>query len=624
MAKLGDMLVDEGLITRDQLQKALSMQKQKHEFLGSILVKNKFIEESALLDILTRQTGYPIIDLGNVELSENLKKLVPWEMARKDLLVPVQEMGSMLHVAMVNPENPAIIDNLAFRTGKKIKVSLTGYESLQKAWNKLYGDIEELETDMLVKGLDGLRDKMIKKAKQLSSEMAIVGKDYSAVEEEDDSVPEEEPKDIDVEEFDEIVTGALGSMEVVTETKDEESAFGLSVAAEAPPIINLVNGILLKAINMGASDIHIEPFEKEFRVRFRIDGVLHLVMKLPTSVKNSVTSRLKIMASCDIAERRIPQDGRVKVKLGKTKQVEFRVNMLPSVFGEKIVIRVLGQTNLQPHVKELGFAEKQLADVLEAIRAPYGMILVTGPTGSGKSTTLYTALNQLNTIEKNITTAEDPVEFNLHGVTQVPVRAAIGFTFALALRAFLRQDPDIIMVGEMRDAETCTIGVRAALTGHLVFSTLHTNDAPSTVVRLLDMGVDKFLVAAATKLVIAQRLVRRICKNCAEEVPLDDNDRQQLQILSISEEIIQGLNPVKGKGCEKCNKIGYKGRAPVFEVMPVKDEKLIEAITTNQPTEVLAKVCREIGIWSLKDSAIDLVRKQITTLDEAFKIAVAK
>ncbi|MGE4158938.1 MAG: GspE/PulE family protein, partial [Planctomycetota bacterium] len=568
MAKLGEMLVNEGLITPEQLQEALSIQQRKKSFLGETLIEQKFLTEDQLLDVLTRQTGSPIIDLGEMSFDKELAKLIPWDMARKHNCLPVKVTGKILHVAMTDPTNALAIDDIAFRTNKTVKTFLTGVKALKYGWEQIYGFKDE--SAKIKKNLDADEAALLNKNAASDNKMAISSKDWAAPDGEEDAGVPQEMEQVNIDQFDDIVGAALDDIEVVKDKDEKRNTLSLSVAAEAPPIIKMVNGILLKAIEMGASDIHIEPFEKIYRVRFRIDGVLHQVMNLPVSVKNAVTSRLKIMSEIDITERRIPQDGRIKIKIARGKSMEFRVSSLPTVFGEKVVMRLLGQGKLGKHVNELGFSDKQLADVTEAVNNPYGMILVTGPTGSGKSTTLYTALNMLNEPDTNIVTAEDPVEFNLPGINQVMVKPAIGFTFEAALRSFLRQDPDIIMVGEMRDLETAAIGIKAALTGHLVMSTLHTNDAPSTITRFIDMGIDSFMCAAAIKLVIAQRLVRRLCPECAVPIEsLTDQEAAMLSALGHEKDEVMSWGVKQAKGCDKYAKIGYKKRKPVFEVLPI-------------------------------------------------------
>ena len=423
---------------------------------------------------------------------------------------------------------------------------------------------------------------------------------------------DDEGPSVNVDEFDKIVGSALDNVDVIEDEKDE----GVIKDVEAP-IIKLVNGILVNGIKSGASDIHVEPYENSLRVRYRVDGVMYTVMNLPTKIRAALTSRLKIMSKLDIAERRLPQDGRIKLKLGKKRDIDFRVSVLPTLFGEKTVLRILDKSNLQVDLTKLGFEQSALDDFLEALNKPFGMILVTGPTGSGKTTTLYSALHYLNKPDTNIMTAEDPVEFNFMGINQVHVREDIGLTFASALRSFLRQDPDIIMVGEIRDFETAEIGVKAALTGHLVLSTLHTNDAPSTVSRLLNMGIEPFLVSSAVVLILAQRLARKICQQCkdVEKVPV-----VALVKLGFSEEEADKITCYKGKGCPACNNTGYKGRIALYEVMPVKDE-LKELILEGASSAELKKTAIRLGMKSLRMSGLTKVADGVTTIDEVLRVS---
>jgi type IV pilus assembly protein PilB len=416
---------------------------------------------------------------------------------------------------------------------------------------------------------------------------------------------------IDVDEFDQVVDKALDNVEVVEEKDDAES-----VKEVAQPIVKLVNGILINAIKARASDIHIEPYENSLRVRQRVDGVMYTVMNLPVKIKNAVTSRLKIMANLDIAERRPPQDGRIKLKLGKKREIDFRVSTVPCLFGERTVLRILDKSNLQVDLTKLGFEEDSLQDFMAALDKPYGMILVTGPTGCGKTTTLYSALHHLNKIGVNVSTAEDPVEYNFLGINQVLVKEDIGLTFAAALRSFLRQDPDIIMVGEIRDFETAEIAVKAALTGHLVLSTLHTNDAPGTISRILNMGIEPFLVAASVILIASQRLVRVICTECKEE---EEMSAQALIGLGFSEEEAKSIKCYKGKGCSVCNNSGYKGRIALYEVMPLKDE-LKEMILEGASADELKKTALRIGMKTLRMSGLSKIKNGITTAEEVMRV----
>jgi type IV pilus assembly protein PilB len=419
---------------------------------------------------------------------------------------------------------------------------------------------------------------------------------------------------VDVDDFDKLVTGAVDTVEVVEEELDEKAIEDVDA-----PIVKLVNGILIKAIKMGVSDIHIEPYEKSFRVRYRLDGVLRKAMGLPLKIRNAIISRIKIMSKLDIAERRLPQDGRIKLKLGKKKDMDFRVSVLPCLFGEKVVMRLLDKSNLQLDMTKLGFEEQALADFQNALHKPFGMILVTGPTGSGKTTTLYSALHQLNQISENIMTAEDPVEFNLAGINQVQMHDEIGLNFAAALRSFLRQDPDIIMVGEIRDYETAEIGVKAALTGHLVLSTLHTNDAPSTINRLLNMGIEPFLVSSSVILILAQRLLRRICAGCKQPVEVNP---QALIELGFKPEEAETMTVYHGKGCAVCSGTGYKGRVALYEVMPIS-ERIRDLILQGASTSEIKNAAVEGGMNTLRMSGLAKVKQGQTTIEEVIRVTFA-
>src|SRR3989338_6052283 len=467
--RLGDLLVNEGLITQENLQRALAEQKGSNEKLGSILVRLNLIQEDQLIGFLSRQYGIPSITLSQLDIDPEVVKLVPAQIAKKYEVLPVKRTGNALTLAMADPTNVFALDDVAFMTNLQVLPVVASQGAIRQTIERLYEPQASAFSEVI-------------------TAMEGEAPDVELVEGGEDTAPSK----IDI--------------------------FELKDASEEAPVVKLVNIILTDAIRRGASDIHLEPYEKVFRVRYRIDGVLAEVMKPPFKLKNAIVSRLKIMSNLDIAERRLPQDGRIKMKLGKDKEMDYRVSVLPTLFGEKVVLRLLDKSNLQLDMTKLGFEEKALKDFKDAIEKPWGMVLVTGPTGSGKTTTLYSALSELNKTSDNISTAEDPVEFNLAGINQVQMHEAIGLNFASALRSFLRQDPDIIMVGEIRDFETAEIAVKAALTGHLVLSTLHTNDAPSTVNRLLNMGIEQFLIASATNLILAQRLARKICKDCKEEV----------------------------------------------------------------------------------------------------------
>ena len=560
-SRLGEMLVKAGLITQDQLSKALAQQEVSGGRIGTNLVKLGFITEDEITSFLSRQYGVPSINLSHFEIDPQVVKLVPPEIAHRHLVIPINRTGSVLTVAMADPSNIFAIDDIKFMTGYKVEPVVAAESAIKSTINKYYDTTGEVE-------------KLIK---------AAGGEEITAL--------------IEEEEID------------VTQ---------LQQATEEAPVVKLVNLILSDAVKKGASDVHIEPYEKAFRVRYRIDGVLYEVMSPPLKLKDAITSRLKIMARLDIAERRLPQDGRIKLKVA-AKELDFRVSTLPTLFGEKVVLRILDKSNLVLDMARLGFDPQALKDFEQAILQPYGMILVTGPTGSGKTTTLYSALNRLNKPETNIMTAEDPVEYNLPGINQVQTKPEIGLTFAAALRSFLRQDPDIIMVGEIRDYETAEIAIKAALTGHLVLSTLHTNDAPSTVSRLINMGVEPFLVAASTNLILAQRLVRKICFACKEEVHVP---AQALVGLGFGPEEVKGLKVYKGKGCMTCSDTGYKGRVALYEVMVMK-ESVKDAVLEGASVGELRELARKNGMKTLREAGLQKIREGVSSIEEVMRVTLS-
>lgn len=556
--RIGDLLVREGLITREQLQHALQEQRGTGLRLGYTLVKLGLIQEVEITKMLARQYRVPAVDLSRFEVDPKIIKLIPPDVAVKHHVLPLKRDGRTLTVAMAEPTNVSILDDLKFITRYDIFPVIAGEYTLRNAIERYYEQTDaQLET--LLK---------------------------------------------DIEEADDL--------EVIEE--EEEDADATAQMVDDAPVVKLINGILTDAVKRGASDIHIEPFEREIRVRYRIDGALLEVMKPPIKLKAALNSRIKIMSSLNIAERRVPQDGRIKLKMGN-KVVDFRVSTLPVIFGEKIVLRILDKGNLTLDLTKFGFEHKAEKDFMRAIMNPYGMVLVTGPTGSGKTTTLYSALSKVNTIEVNIMTAEDPVEYNIGGINQVLVRSEIGMTFAAALRAFLRQDPNIIMVGEIRDLETGGIAIKAALTGHLVLSTLHTNDAPSTVTRLIDMGLEPFNVASAVNLVTAQRLVRRICKDCKRE---HKYSIEEMTALGFTDDRLKGLTFYKGEGCDACGRTGYKGRQGLYEVMPLSAE-LRRIILKGGSAADIREQALEEGMLTLRMDGMKKVEKGITTLDEVVK-----
>jgi type IV pilus assembly protein PilB len=561
-SRIGELLVREKMLSLQQLQQAQDEAKRTGKRLGATLARLGYVNDQALTQFVAKQYSLPSINLAEIEIDAAVLKLIPRETCEKHQVIPVRRNGPTLIVAMADPSNIYAIDELKFLTQYNIEPVVASEASVESALSRYYDKGPDL--DQMVEGLD------------------VDNVDYSSVA--DDSV-----NVVDLE----------------------------NQAGEAP-VVKLCNAILLSAIKKKASDIHVEPYEKQFRVRFRLDGILQEEMRPPIKLRNAITSRLKIMASLDIAERRLPQDGRIKLKIGGNREMDFRVSVLPTLFGEKIVMRLLDKASLQLDMTKLGFDIGPLDHFKYAIKKPYGMVLVTGPTGSGKTTTLYSALSELNTIDRNISTAEDPIEYNLHGINQVQMHEDIGLNFATALRAFLRQDPNIIMVGEIRDFETAEIAVKAALTGHLVLSTLHTNDAPSTVSRLLNMGIEPFLVTASVNLVVAQRLARRICENCrnpAEKHP------EALQKMGMTEEQIRGAKIMKGKGCGICNNTGYKGRVALYEVMPFTDPLKELVLQGASAAELKAEMIRG-GTQSLRMAGIAKILEGMTTPEEVLRTTV--
>jgi type IV pilus assembly protein PilB len=556
--RLGELLVRENLISLQQLQRAQDEQRKTGGRIGSLLVKNGAIAEQDLTSFLAKQYGVPAINLKDFDVEDEVLKLIPRGTAEKHICIPVNRAGASLIIAMADPSNIFAIDDIKFLTGYNVEVVVAPEQAIKEAIDRYYAE-KGPSYDELMQGMD-------------DSEVSFV------------------------------------------DSEAAEDAVDLEKSAEEAPVVKLVNLILLDAIKKGASDIHVEPYEKDFRVRFRIDGTLYEVMKPPMKLRNAMISRLKIMSSLDISERRLPQDGRIKLKLGKGKEMDFRVSVCPTLFGEKVVMRLLDKSNLQLDMTKLGFEEKQLKDFLEAIDRPYGMVLVTGPTGSGKTTTLYSALSKLNEVAWNISTAEDPVEFNFFGINQVQMHEDIGLNFAAALRSFLRQDPDIIMVGEIRDFETAEIAVKAALTGHLVLSTLHTNDAPGTISRLLNMGIEPFLVTASLNVIVAQRLCRRLCPACKK--PATQVEDQALLDAGFAPEELGTFQVLEPAGCKDCNDRGYRGRVAVYEVMPLWDG-LKELIINGSSTAELKQEAIRLGFQTLRMSALRKVKEGMTSLSEA-------
>jgi len=595
--KLGDMLRDQGVITDEQLRKALEQQKAAGGRIGYHLVQMGFVTEEQVTTCLSRQFGVPSVNLASYAMDAAVVKLIPMEVAKKYLVIPISRVGMTLTVAMADPSNVFAIDDIKFMTGFNIEPVVAAEAGVIDAIKRCYGGGGALEIAEKKEAIDG-KDYALSDD-DLASDFAEMDSDSATV---------------DVDDFDKLVSGAVDNVEVVEEEFDEKGVEDVDA-----PIVKLVNGILIKAIKMGVSDIHIEPYEKSFRVRYRLDGVLRKAMGLPLKIRNAIISRIKIMSKLDIAERRLPQDGRIKLKLGKKRDMDFRVSVLPCLFGEKVVLRLLDKSNLQLDMTKLGFEEKALADFQSALKKPYGIILVTGPTGSGKTTTLYSALHQLNQVSENIMTAEDPVEFNLAGINQVQMHEEIGLNFAAALRSFLRQDPDIIMVGEIRDYETAEIAVKAALTGHLVLSTLHTNDAPSTINRLLNMGIEPFLVSSSTILILAQRLVRKICGAC--KAPVEVNPQALIEV-GYSPEEAETMTVYHGTGCAVCSNTGYKGRVALYEVMPIS-ERIRDLVLQGAATGEIRTAAVEEGMFTLRRSGLEKAKLGLTSIEEVIRVTVA-
>jgi type IV pilus assembly protein PilB len=585
-ARIGELLLKEKRITNEQLQAALEHQRQHGGKLGFNLVYLGFVKDEEITALLSKQYGVPSIALGAFEIDPAIVKLLPGETAQKYQVVPLSRAGATLTIAMTDPTNVFAMDDIRFMTGYNVEPVVASEIAVTDAITKYYGKA-------IAAAGSGSKGASPPAASAL--EMAS-----QALE----SLPAISDEDVEV-----------------LEELEEISAETLAKQGEEAPVIKLVNVVLMSAIQKGASDIHIEPYEKELRVRYRIDGLLYNIMQPPMKFRDAMTSRIKIMAKLDIAEKRLPQDGRIKIRFqdnGQPKDIDFRVSCLPTLFGEKIVMRLLDKDKLMLDMTKLGFETNSLAKFERQIQKPWGMVLVTGPTGSGKTNTLYSSISRINTIDTNIMTAEDPVEFNLMGVNQVQVRESIGLTFAAALRSFLRQDPNIILVGEIRDFETAEIAVKAALTGHLVLSTLHTNDAPSTVNRLMNMGIEPFLVASSLNLVCAQRLVRRICKNCVEPNP---TPAAALTQAGFSPDDAKKVVPNKGKGCEKCNNTGFKGRVGLYEVMEVTEE-LRELILVGASSLELRRKAVEEGMLTLRMSGLEKVKDGVTTVDEVVRETV--
>ncbi len=568
--RLGDALIQEGLINEEQLQQALALQKKSGKRLGAVLVEMHLVTEHDIVQILSKQLKIPFIDLSNYLIDPVIAKLVPEHIAKRHMLIPINKVGNKLTVAMVDPLNIIAIDDIQLMTGLMVKPVVATQTDINKALQDAYGAVAQQD--------------------KLMDELVDISKDSAETD--------------DLEQL-----GELGENDA--------------------PIIRLCNLVISQAVTNGCSDIHVEPFEKELRIRYRQDGVLFTAMSPPKKATAAITSRIKIMSSLNIAEKRLPQDGRIKMKVAN-RMIDLRVSILPVIWGEKIVMRILDQTSLRVNLEDLGFEPETLKRFRTGIAAPYGIVLVTGPTGSGKTTTLYSALTSLNTIDRNCMTAEDPVEYMLHGINQVQCKPEIGLTFAAALRAFLRQDPNIIMVGEIRDLETAEIAIKASMTGHLVLSTLHTNDAPSTVGRIINMGIEAFMVTTSVLLVQAQRLVRKICKDCKFEIK---PRAEQIAQFGITPELLRRLELphineknmlfFKGKGCETCNNSGNKGRVGVYEVM-IMTERLRDIILNGGSTDDIRKQSVEEGMLSLRESALRKALLGVTSLEEVVRVTMGE
>lgn len=562
--RLGEILVKNNLINRDQLRKAIEEQKLSGSQLrlGTILINQKLLTEEQLTSFLSKQYGVPSVNLADYEIDPTVIKIIPSEVVQKYQLLPVNRAGATLIIAVSDPSNLFAIEDIKFMTGYNIEMVVASERDIKASIDKYYDQSASL--------LDVMSD-------------------------------------LDVEDF-----------EIVGD-EEQIDVGSLERATEDAPVVKMVNAILQDAIRKKASDIHIEPYEKLFRVRFRIDGVLYEIMKPPLKLKNAITSRIKIMAELDIAERRLPQDGRIKIKLGGGKDMDFRVSCLPTLFGEKIVMRLLDKGNLQTDLTKLGYEPEALAHFMHEIHKPFGMVLVTGPTGSGKTVSLYSAISELNKVSENISTAEDPVEFNFAGINQVQMHEDIGLNFSTALRSFLRQDPDIIMIGEIRDFETAEIAIKAALTGHMVLSTLHTNDAPATINRLLNMGIEPFLVASAVNLITAQRLARRVCGECKqpEDIPV-----QALIDAGVSPDEASSYVCMRGKGCPACNNTGYKGRVGFYQVMPMREE-IKELILNGANTAEIKRESMRIGIKTMRQSGLTKLKEGVTSFEEVLRVTVS-
>ncbi len=558
---LGQLLLWNKLITQEQLDEALEEQKTTQKKLGSILVEKGFIDEESLNQFLSKQYGVDSINISSMTIPQDVIDKIPSQIAKKYTLIPIAVKGNKIEVAISDPTNIFALDDVRFVTGLNVVPYLSNESAILKAIDKYYGTSKDLDTIM-------------------------------------DSITE-----------------VNDTLDIITDTEEDKDVKDLEDESSEEPIIKLANTILMRSVNDGASDIHIEPYENDLRVRYRVDGKLKEFMKLHKAVAPALTSRFKIMAKLNIAEKRLPQDGRIRIRTSG-KDIDLRVSTLPTIYGEKTVMRILDRSSVRVNLEDLGFEAQDLERFLNAISSPYGMILVTGPTGSGKTTTLYASLNKINNEDVNIMTAEDPVEYNMEGINQVHIKEDIGLTFAEALRSFLRQDPDIIMVGEVRDTETAEIAIRSALTGHLVFSTLHTNDAPSTVMRLVDMGIERYLIASSLVLILAQRLARRICPHCKKQIDVPPN---ALMELGFNEEDAHSIKVFKGQGCDRCNNTGYKGRVALYEVMPMSETLKNMILNESSVAEMRDQAIKE-GMSTLRMSGLKKIKEGVTTIEEVMNV----
>ena len=608
-AKLGEILVRENLVTPQQLREALDYQRTSGGRLGSNLVKLGIISDDVITAVLSRQYGVPSINIDLFQIEDEVVKLISQEVALKYTVLPISKVGATLTLAMADPTNVFATDDIKFMTGLNVEPVIASEASIQMAIGKYYSGSTQIDIFEAAMAFDA--DRSTGKNGKNGHGKNKGGKVGERLTDTD--------LDVSLETFD--FASHEGEEFEVLETNEEIDLAQLQRQSEDAPVVRLVNVLMVDSLRRGASDIHVEPYEKDFRIRFRIDGVLYDVMHPPMKLRDPLISRLKIMAKLDISEKRLPQDGRIKIKVkidDRSRELDFRVSTLPTLFGEKVVLRLLDKDKLMLDMAKLGFEPESLEKFQRNISNPYGMVLVTGPTGSGKTNTLYSALQSLNTNETNIMTAEDPVEFNLEGINQVQMKEQIGLNFAAALRSFLRQDPNIILVGEIRDFETAEIAIKAALTGHLVLSTLHTNDAPSTISRLVNMGIEPFLVATSVNIIQAQRLIRRICSSCKEEVHFPP---EGLVEIGFAPEESKTLKMYRGRGCDACLNTGYKGRIGLYEVMEVTDE-LRELIIIGASAIELRRKAIELGMITLRESGLCKLRDGITTVEEVVKETV--